>query len=195
MGKLALGTALAWLALSVGASASPVAYNIDPGHTYPSFAADHNDGLSIWRGKFRSTKGTVTLDREAHSGQVNIEIDATSIDFGHDGMNARAKSDPALFDVGKYPTISYQGTFSKFAGDVPTEVDGQLTLHGVTKPVKLVINSFLCRPNRVSKKEVCGADAAATFNRADFGITFGQEVGFRMAAKIEIQVEAIKVDQ
>lgn len=192
MNRVMLATSLGLS--SVAVTAAPVLYNIDPGHTYPSFEADHNGGLSIWRGKFRSSKGAVQLDREAKSGTVDIEIDAASIDFGHDGMNARAKSLPDLFDVEKYPTISYKGRFSKFNGDAPSEVDGELTLHGVTKPVKLTINSFLCKPNRVSKKEVCGADASAAFNRADFGITFGQEVGFKMDAKIAIQVEGIKAD-
>jgi len=44
----------------------------------------------------------------------------------------------------------------------------------------------------MSKKEVCGADVSATFNRSDFGISFGQQMGFRQEVKLAIQVEAIK---
>jgi len=173
--------------------AAPAVYNIDPSHTYPSFEADHMGGMSIWRGKFKSTKGTVTLDRAAHSGEVDITVDATSIDFGHDKMNEHAKS-ADMFDVAKYPTATYKGKFSKFNGDAPTEVQGELTLHGVTKPVTLTLNSFMCKVNPMMKKEVCGADASATFNRADFGISFGQQMGFKQEVKLAIQVEAVKAD-
>ena len=71
----------------------------------------------------------------------------------------------------------------------PTEAQGTLTLHGVTKPLTLKINSFLCKTNPQTKKEVCGADASATFNRSDYGITFGDAYGFQMWVKLQIQVE------
>jgi len=48
-------------------------------------------------------------------------------------------------------------------------------MHGVTKPVTLKIDSFKCMQNPTSKKEVCGADASATLNRADFGVNFGDK--------------------
>jgi len=67
-------------------------------------------------------------------------------------------------------------------------------LHGVTKPVKLVIRSFLCKLNPMSKKEVCGADAAATFSRADFGISYGQAYGFNQTVTLDIQVEGVRAD-
>jgi polyisoprenoid-binding protein YceI len=59
----------------------------------------------------------------------------------------------------------------------------------VTKPLTLKIISFLCKPNPMSKKEVCGADAAATFNRSDFGVSFGDKYGFKQEVKLQIQVE------
>src|SRR6476659_9882415 len=77
-------------------------YTIDPGHTYPSFEADHM-GVSFWRGKFDKTTGTVTLDRAAKTGSLDIAIDAASIDFGHAKMNEHAKG-PDMFNVAKYPT-------------------------------------------------------------------------------------------
>lgn len=178
---------------STTAFAAPAVYNIDPDHTYPSFEADHMGGLSVWRGKFKQTSGTVKLDTAAHSGEVDVKIDTASIDFGHDKMNTHAKS-ADMFDVAKYPTTTYKGKFSKFNGDKPAEVQGELTLHGVTKPVTLTINSFLCKANPMTKKEVCGADASATFNRADFGVNYGEQFGFKQEVKLAIQVEAIKAD-
>jgi len=177
------------LAVSGAALAAPVTYEIDPNHTYPSFEADHGGGMSVWRGKFNASKGTVTLDLAAKKGEVDITIDAASVDFGHDRMNEHAKA-ADIFDVAKFPTITYKGAFSKFNGDVPAEVDGQLTMHGVTKPVKLTLNSFMCRTNATTKRETCGADASATFNRADFGVNMGQTMGFKQEVKLAIQVEA-----
>ena len=173
--------------------AAPAVYNIDPTHTFPSFEADHMGGMSIWRGKFDKTSGTVQLDLAAKSGSIDITIDASSIDFGMSKLSDHVKSDQML-DVAKFPTATYKGKLTKFKGDVPTEVDGELTLHGVTKPVKLTINSFMCKVHPMLKKEFCGADASATINRADFGVGFGQQMGFKMDVKLAIQVEAVKAD-
>ena len=191
MSKTLATLMMSWVSGAV--LAAPTVYNIDPNHTYPSFEADHMGGLSVWRGKFKESSGAVTLDLAAHSGEVNVKIDTNSLDFGHGKLNEDAKSDE-MFDTAKYPTATYIGKFSKFDGDKPTEVKGELTLHGVSKPVTLVINSFLCKANPMTKKEVCGADASATFNRADFGINYGQQMGFKQDIKLAIEVEAEKVE-
>ncbi|HEX3849041.1 MAG TPA: YceI family protein [Steroidobacteraceae bacterium] len=171
-----------------GAFAAPVTYKLDPSHTYPSFEADHMGGLSVWRGKFDTTAGNVVYDKSAKSGSIEVTVDMSSIDFGMPKLNEHAKS-AEIFDVAKYPTATYKGKFTKFNGDAPAEAEGTLTMHGVTKPVTLTINSFKCQPNPMSKKEVCGADASATFNRADFGVNFGDKYGFKMETKLQIQVE------
>jgi len=187
---------LALLAVVAGAgvaNAAPSTYNIDPHHTYPSFEADHMGGMSIWRGKFNTSSGVVHLDRAAHTGDLSITVDTASINFGFDKMDEHAKS-AEIFDVAKFPTATYKGTFSKWNGDSPTEVQGEFTLHGVTKPVTLTINSFLCKVNPMMKKEVCGADAVTTIDRADYGVDFGKAYGFKMDTKVLISVEAIKAD-
>jgi polyisoprenoid-binding protein YceI len=173
---------------SASAFAVPVTYVLDPNHTYPSFEADHMGGLSIWRGKFTDTTGKVVYDKDAKSGSLDITVNMNSVDFGMAKMDEHAKS-ADIFDVAKYPTATFAGKFSKFSGAMPTEAQGTLTLHGVTKPVTLTINSFMCKPNPMTKKEVCGADASTTFNRADFGVNFGETYGFKMAVKLQIQVE------
>jgi polyisoprenoid-binding protein YceI len=186
--SLALATSL----LAVGTvMAAPVTYQIDPGHTYPSFEADHFNGMSIWRGKMEKTSGTIVLDRQAKSGTVDITVDAASIDFGHAKLNEHAKS-AEMFDVAKYPTITYKGTIDKFNGDQPAEVTGQLTMHGVTKPLLLTLNQFKCMPDPMVKKEKCGADASATLDRSQYGIDYGAKYGFKMDVKLQIQVEAIR---
>jgi polyisoprenoid-binding protein YceI len=181
---------LASIAALLGASAfaAPVTYNLDPNHTFPSFEADHFGGLSVWRGKFDATSGKVVYDKDAKSGTIDVTVDMNSIDFGMPKLNEHAKS-AEIFDTAKYPTATYSGKFTKFNGATPTEAHGTLTMHGVTKPVTLIIDSFLCKPNPMSKKEVCGADAKATFNRADFGVNFGDKYGFKQEVTLQIQVE------
>ena len=189
--KINLIVALTLICASAGAA--PTLYSVDPNHTYPSFEADHIGGLSVWRGKFKHTSGTVLLDRGASAGTIDITVDTKSLDFGNDRLNEHAQG-PEIFDVAKYPTATFKGKLSRFEGDKPVEASGELTLHGITKPVTLNIGSFLCKINPMSKKEVCGADVSGTFNRSDFGIGFGREMGFRQEVKLAIQVEAIKAD-
>jgi polyisoprenoid-binding protein YceI len=174
--------------LSVSAFAAPVTYILDPAHTYPSFEADHMGGLSVWRGKFTATSGKVVYDKAAKAGSLEVTVDMSSVDFGMPKLNEHAKS-AELFDVTKFPTAAFSGKFTKFNGESPAEAQGTLTMHGVTKPLTLTINSFLCKPNPMSKKEVCGADASATFNRSDFGVNFGDKYGFKQEVKLQIQVE------
>jgi polyisoprenoid-binding protein YceI len=181
---------LASVATMLGASAfaAPVTYQLDPAHTYPSFAADHFGGLSVWRGKFESSSGRVVLDKDAKSGTIDVKIDVSSINFGFAKLNEHAKS-AELFDVAKFPSATYSGKFTKFDGSSPTEAQGTLTLHGVSKPVTLKINSFKCMIHPMLKVEVCGADASASLNRDDFGVDYGKAYGFKQEVTLQIQVE------
>jgi polyisoprenoid-binding protein YceI len=174
--------------LGASAFAAPVTYVLDPTHTYPSFEADHFGGMSIWRGKFDTTSGKVVYDKDAKSGSIEVTVDMTSVDFGMAKLNEHAKS-AEIFDVAQFPVAKYTGKFTKFNGATPTEAQGTLSMHGVTKPVTLVINTFKCMQNPMSKKEVCGADVSATFNRADFGVNYGEKYGFKQEVKLQIQVE------
>jgi polyisoprenoid-binding protein YceI len=180
-------------AIATPAIAAPTTYNLDPKHTYPSFEADHFGGVSVWRGKFNKSSGTVVLDRAAKTGTVDVTIDASSIDTGDDALDKHVRSAEFL-DIDKYPTATYKGTSIRFEGDKPVEVIGTFTLHGVTKPLNLTIDSFKCFQNPMLKREVCGADAKAEFNRADYGVNWGESYGFKMATTLQIQVEGIKAD-
>ncbi len=182
--------AAALLAVSVSpAAAAETTYMIEPSHTYPSFRAPHM-GISWWMGKFNKTAGTITLDREAKTGTVKIVIDAASVDFGHEKMNQHAKKDD-FFNVEKFPEITYTGNLN-FDGDKPASVDGELTMIGQTKPVKLTINSFKCIQHPMLKVEACGADVSGEFNRRDFGMTYGSRDAAGGVAQLLIQVEALK---
>jgi polyisoprenoid-binding protein YceI len=182
------------LAFAAGVSAAPTTYNIDPSHTFPSFEVDHTGGTSVWRGKFNTTAGTVALDKAAQTGTVSVTIDTASIDFGHEGLNnhvtGKERPDPTMLDVAQFPKATYEGRLTTWVNGAPTKVEGNLTLHGVTKPVNLEIRSFKCAPARQGGGETCGADAYAEFSRADFGVSFGQGMGFNMGVVLRIQIEA-----
>ena len=134
------------------ALAAPVHYTLEPTHTFPSFEADHFGGMSVWRGKFNSTQGKVVLDKAAKTGELSVTVDIHSIDYGLDAMNDKARS-AELFDAATYPTATYQGKLVKWVKGAPTEAQGTLTLHGVSKPLTLKINSFKCVPHPMLKRE------------------------------------------
>jgi polyisoprenoid-binding protein YceI len=194
MTRAAFRAAIGALTLAAGASAlaAPTSYEFDPHHTYPSFEADHM-GMSLWRGKFNKTTGTMTLDKAAGSGTLDATIDLTSVDFGMDEMNAKAQSDE-FFDVAKYPTATYHAKLTHFKDGKPTVVEGDLTLHGVTKPVKLTIDKFGCKTHPMFKKEWCGGDAVGTFQRDAFGLTAGKDWGFDMTVTLRVQMESLAKD-
>jgi polyisoprenoid-binding protein YceI len=175
---------------TTAAVAAPATYDIDPDHTYPSFEADHM-GISMWRGKFNSSSGKLVLDKEAGTGTVEITIELKSIDFGQQALNKWAVG-PEFFDTAKYPTAVYKGKLEGFKPGGNPKVSGELTLHGVTKPVALKVNSFKCIQHPMLKRDYCGADALGTFQRDQFGLTAGKDYGFNMEVTLRIQVEAVK---
>jgi len=179
----------AGLAACGAVSAAPVSYNIDPDHTYPSFEADHM-GLSMWRGKFNKTTGKVTLDKAAGTGTVEVAIETASIDFGHGKLNEYMTS-PEQLDAKKFPTLRYKGKLERFAGGAPTAVSGELSMHGVTRPVALKVTMFKCIPHPFFKRELCGADAFGSFDRSEFGLDYGPQWGFKPEVTLRIQVEAL----
>lgn len=182
--------AAAFALAAPAALAAPETFKVDPDHTYPSIEFAHM-GISVWRGKFNQSSGTIVLDRKARTGSVDIAIDPASIDFGHDKMNEHARGDGWL-NVAKHPTASYKGTI-RFKGDAPVAVDGELTFMGVTRPVKLTLNSFKCIEHPFYKKEACGADASGELHRAEFGLTKYAE-GEAGKVTLRIQVEGLKQD-
>jgi polyisoprenoid-binding protein YceI len=177
-------------ALSFSAAAEPVTYQLDPNHTYPSFEADHFGGVSVWRGKFNTSSGTVVIDRAAHTGTVDVVTKVASANTGNAKLDEELGS-PMFFDAAKYPDAHFQGNL-QFNGDTPVAAVGTLTLHGVTQPLTLQIKSFKCIINPMLKKEDCGVDAYAEFDRDAFGVDFGKSYGFSMKTKLLISAEGIK---
>ncbi len=185
------GTILALiLALqSVSVWANEESFTIDPAHTFPSFEVGHR-GFSTQRGRFNQTSGKVVVDQQKKSGNVDIAIDANSIDTGVAPLDDVLRGMEFL-NVEQYPTLSFHSTELKFDGDQLATVDGVFTMLGVSRPVTLTVTHYKCGVDPATSKYVCGVDAETSFKRSDYGMT--KLVPFVSDdVKLRIQVEATR---
>lgn len=191
LSKLALPAVL--LAAYAGtAVADPATFVCDPAHTHPSFEADHFGGLSVWRGVFTKSSCTIVLDQQRHTGTVDVTVDASSVEFGLPKLNEHVSTAANLLDSSQYPTATYKGKLTDFVNGKPTKVVGNFTLHGVTHPLTLTVDSFACKQIAAMNQYRCGADAQANFDRDQYGVDFGKQFGFFMWVRLRIQVEAVR---
>ena len=164
--------------LPLSALAAPQTYVMDPQHSYPNFTANHL-GMSTIHGRFDKMAGKIVLDQASKTGSLEARINTASVSTGDvkhaDGTRSRDEHlrTPDFFNSSEFPEMVYKSTKFNFNGDTLESVDGNLTLVGVTKPVKLTVVTFKCGPHPFSKKAMCGADAEATIKRTDFGVKFG----------------------
>ena len=186
--KLSAVLALA-TAVSAPAFAAPETYVIDGSHTFPRFSYSHF-GLSKQLSRFDKPSGTIVLDKEAKTGSVDIVIDTTSVDTGFPVFNGHIQGADFL-DTTAFPTATFKSTKVVFKGDAPTEVQGDLTIKGVTKPVTLTVTSFVAMPHPMLQKDAIGANATTVIKRTDFNAgKYAPNVGDDVT--IDIAVEAIK---
>ena len=166
------------IALPFAAYAAPENYTLDPYHTFPQFEVDHL-GVSTMRGQFNKSSGKFTIDHATKTGSVELTVETASITTGDGDKGARPRSrDEHLrtadfFNVAEFPRMTFKSTAVKFAGDNPAEITGSLTLLGVTRPVTLKVERWICKDNPMSKKPMCGGNASASLKRSDFGMKFG----------------------
>ncbi|HLX28173.1 MAG TPA: YceI family protein [Casimicrobiaceae bacterium] len=150
-------------------------YVLDPVHSQPQWEATHI-GFSKQHGNFGKLEGKVMLDRSAKTGRIDVTIETSSIRTYDARLDAIVKGE-RYFDVEKYPTITFHSTDVKFDGDRLVAANGELTMHGVTKPVMLTVADFKCGANTFNKKPMCAAEATTTIKRSDFGMTNGLNIG------------------
>jgi polyisoprenoid-binding protein YceI len=161
-------------------------YTLDPNHTFPRFEISHF-GFSTFQGRFDKTSGSITLDVAAKKGSADVTVDVASISTGVAKLDEHLMK-PEFFDVAKYPTITFKSNDFKFTGDKLTAVAGDLTIHGVTKPVTLVVTSFVCKDHPMKKTPVCGADANVKIKRSDFGMsTYVPAIGDEVTLRVEAE--------
>ena len=181
------------LALPLVAGAAVDNYTIDPLHAYPNFWVEHW-GLSMMSGRFDKSTGKFSFDRAARTGAVEFVIETGSVSTGDNDKGARARSrDEHLraadfFNAAEFPRMTFRSTKVAFQGDLPSSVEGNLTLLGVTKPVTLTFERFKCGQNPFNKKDRCGGNAVGKIKRSDFGMkTFVGPVGDEIVLNISFE--------
>ncbi len=180
-------------AMSLGAAGSALAqtstYTIDPTHTFVTWEAMHF-GTSTSRGRFDKTEGSIEIDRAAKSGRIEVKIDTGSINTGLAVFDKKLRSSN-FFDSDKYPQARFVSDRLTFDGDKVQSAAGQLTMIGRTFPVTLTALRFKCYDNPFVKREVCGGDFEATFQRSVWGMNYAIPAASD-EVKLLIQVEAVK---
>lgn len=185
----AAGTAMAHAApgLKVGS------YKVDTAHTYAHFAIGHM-GLSTLRGRMDVRKGTIRIGDDPSNSTINVTLDPASVDTGDNARDQHLRDMEGFFNVEKYPSIRFKSTAVRFNQKAPNQatVPGNLTLHGVTRPVTLDVRHIACRVNPLEKSHyTCGFNAQTTIKRSHFGMNaFPKLVGDKV--KLSIEVEANK---
>ena len=164
-------------------------YTVDSNHTLPLFEVNHL-GFSTQRGRFDHATGKISLDLGQQTGAVEFSIDAGSINMGQPKWNEHMKS-ADFFNVAQFPTITYRSSRLIFADSKPVAAEGELTLLGITKPVRLKIEHFICGENPIVKKALCAADIETTLQRSAFGMT-KYLPGVSDAVQVRVPVEAFK---
>ncbi|HEY9025832.1 MAG TPA: YceI family protein [Burkholderiaceae bacterium] len=169
--------------------AGPVAYQLDPNHTFATFEVMHF-GTSTLRGRIGPVTGEVTIDRAAKTGDLRLRIPVTTLSTGSRALDARLR-EPDLLATAEYPEAYFVATRFQFdaAGGV-REVRGEFTLRGVGEPLSLVARSFACRQDAMLKRQVCGGDFDGELKRSRFGATMGEPF-VSDDVHLVIQVEAM----
>ena len=187
------------LFLAVAAPAAALAqssWNIDPNHAHAGFTVRHLV-ISNVQGQFQKVTGTVALDeKDVTKSSVQATIDATTIDTRVPDRDKDLKS-PNFLDVERYPTITFKSTKVEPAGPGKLKVTGDLTMHGVTKPVVLAVDGPTAEIKDPWGNTRRGLSASATINRKDFGLSYGKviEAGPVVGDEVKIDIEAELVKQ
>jgi polyisoprenoid-binding protein YceI len=141
-------------------------WTIDPTHSVVSFTVRHLM-VSKVRGRFSTFSGVIITTEDPLGSSVTAEIDMASIDTGDSERDDDLRS-RAYFDAATHPTVTYRSTGLRSDG-ARLIVDGELTLHGVTRPVPLSVEIGGIGSNGKGGT-VAGLSATAEINRRDFGI-------------------------
>jgi polyisoprenoid-binding protein YceI len=178
---------------AMAASGAPQTFAIDPASTHVHWELMHF-GTSTLRGRFDAISGSVTLDREAHTGSASISIETTSVSTGTRIFDGVVRG-PLLLATQEHPSAYFVASRFAFDGDRLASVTGEFTLRGSSQPLTLKAMRFGCRTDAASApatpRDICGGDFEAEFKRSDFGITHSLPfVGD--AVRLVVQIEGVR---
>ena len=193
---LLAAAALAGAPAALHAQANPApaavqagAYKVEPTHTRVQFAVSHM-GFSEWYGDFTGVTGTLNLDPKAPAAAtLAVTIPTASVSTTNTVLDGELK-DPNWFDAAQFPTITFTSTKVVTTSPRTANITGNLTFHGVTKPVTLKATFLASGTNPLSKGYTIGFNATAALKRSDFGVKtylplIGDDVTLRISAAFE----------
>ena len=168
-------------------------WNIDPAHSAAEFKVKHMM-ISNVKGQFTGISGALTLDEaDVAQSTVKATIDAASINTGDPQRDAHLKS-ADFFNVEQFPTLAFQANAVKRNADGDLTVEGNLTIHGVTRSVKFAVEGPSTPAKDPWGNTRIGLSAATKINRKDFGLqwnaaleTGGVLLGEEVTITLDIQ--------
>lgn len=168
-------------------------YQIDSAHSGAAFSVRHMMVTNV-SGRFSNLKGSVSIDdKNPAASKVEAVIDVSTVNTNEPKRDGHLKS-PDFFDVANFPTMTFKSTKVYKVGDV-LKVDGELTLHGITKPVTLTLSEVSAEVKHPMGGLVRGATASAKINRKDFGLSWnraleagGVTIGEEVSITLEIEM-------
>lgn len=165
-------------------------WNIDGSHSTAEFSVRHLMITNV-KGRFGTLSGTVDYDPEKpEASQIDVTIDATSIDTRDEKRDAHLRS-PDFFDVEKFPSLTFKSTSVKKTDD-GFAATGDLTIHGVTKPVTLEVEGPSDQNKDPWGNTRIGASATAKINRKDFGLNWNAALeagGVLVGEQVKISID------
>ncbi len=166
--RFAAGAWLVWL--MAPASSLAESYKVDPVHSFVLFRIKHM-GIGQAYGRFNQSSGTFSIDEsDPAKCAIDVTVKAESVDTGNAKRDSHLKS-PDFFNAKEFPTIKFKSkTFTK-TGERMYDVEGELTLHGVTKPIAVKVEHI------GTANDKAGIEATFTVKRSEFGMTFGLDNG------------------
>jgi len=166
-------------------------WQIDPTHSHVSFAV-RVLSVSTTRGRFHALRGHLHIDEQNPANSwVEAEVEAASIDTRNKLRDAHLRS-AAFFAVKQYPTITFQSTQVEHAGGQDYKVTGNLTMHGVTRPI---VFDVAYRGQSTLMDVRAGIRASAQINRTEFGVGLGAAVQLAASPMVTIEIELEAVQQ
>ena len=175
----------AWLAASAGARADAGTLLVDSGLTRARFAVEYL-GMATAHGRFGRTSGTIVVDAQQKVERIDLAIETESVDMGWDLRDAFVRSE-VMFDAQRFPRLHFRSTHASYEGARLVGVEGDLTLRGVTRPVRLDVARVECAIRPDDGREACGAMVTGRISRRAFGMDFAYPlIGDEVALEFEL---------
>lgn len=171
------------------ASAATKSYGVDDVHSSAMFRVHHAGAGQFW-GRINDVSGTFTLSDDAAKTAFNIEVAVDSVDTGEPKLDGHLKS-PDFFNSKEFPKLAFKSTSAKKGPNGAIEVTGELTMHGVTKPVTAMIEVTGQADMGMGARG--GAEATFTVKRSEFGMNYGVEKGMiGDSVKVVVNLEGVQ---